>query len=160
MEAVKEYVFGIISSAVLCCIAEVLLNKNSTIGQLGKMLCGLILIISIISPLKQISLPDIAGYLDTINTDAYFYANEGKTQAKSEAANIIKSKTEAYILDKANKMHCNINVEIAVSDGDELYPCAVIITGSVSPYAKEVLSTYIEESLGIIKEKQTWNSDN
>jgi hypothetical protein len=69
---------------------------------------------------------------------------------------IIKSKTEAYILNEARKMELDITVEVELSDADPPAPCRVFIKGTASPYKKTVLGRYISDNLGIPQENQQW----
>ncbi len=153
----KTYILGIISAAIICGFVELFLTKGTTVGQIARLLGRLLIVISLIAPLKNISFSDISGYFDTLNTNAEIYVEDGKYFARDQTAGIIKSKLEAYILDKANKMQCDIVVEVSVSDDEIPFPTEVEINGSVSPYTKEVLCSYIEDSLGIAREKQRWN---
>ena len=53
-------------------------------------------------------------------------------------------------------MGLKIGVEVELDEAKYSVPSGVIFTGSVSPYAKEVLSTYVEDNLGIVRENQKW----
>jgi len=59
-------------------------------------------------------------------------------------------------LDKANQMGLDISVEVSLGE-DDMIPNGIAITGTVSPYAKEVMETFMEDTLGIAKENQQWN---
>ena len=112
--------------------------------------------ITILSPVVNISFSHITDYLNGLSAEGNFYSNSGKTLAEESMATIIKEQSEAYILDKANRMDLDIAVEVALDESNNSIPCAVTITGNISPYAKEVIGSYIEENLGISKEQQMW----
>ncbi len=154
---VKSYILSIISAAVLCAIVKVFLGEKTAAGQLGKQLSGIFLAVTIIAPLASISFSGIGNYLDNLNIEADMYVQQGKTATQEQVSAIIKSQTEAYILDKADRMGLDIAVEVELDGDNDSVPCGVRITGAVSPYGKEGLSAYIENTLGITKEKQTWN---
>ena len=153
----NSYVLSIISTALICCIIELLLSKETVVGQIARFLGRLLVVISLITPLKTISFQDLSEYLKTIQIDAAAYVENGKSNTYNQTTEIIKQKSEAYILDKANKMQCNINVDVKISEGDVPVPYQVEISGSISPYAKEVLSEFIEDSFGIAREMQQWS---
>ena len=92
------------------------------------------------------------GYNDLV-TDA---VAEGEQQTKTALARLIKQRTCAYILDKAQALNVALEVEVTLSDDDIPVPEAVRLKGKVSPYAKGRLQTIIAEDLGIEKERQTW----
>jgi len=60
-------------------------------------------------------------------------------------------------LDKANRMGLQISVEVELDDKRGNIPCGVTVTGKLSPYARTALGAYMEETLGIAKEKQKWS---
>jgi len=154
----KNYIFSIITAAIVCGIVKGFLSEKTTIGRIGGMLCGIYMVITIIAPLKDISFSGIGSYLNGLTTDADAYVQEGKHAAEIQMRDIIKTQTEAYILDKANRMGLEISVEVELDVNNSSVPCGTVVNGAISPYAKEVLSSYIEDNLGISKEKQRWNS--
>ena len=59
-------------------------------------------------------------------------------------------------MDKAKSFGAELTVEVRV-DGSELpVPCAVRVSGSISPYGKKQLGSIIADELGIALEDQTW----
>ena len=73
-----------------------------------------------------------------------------------QTVSIIKEKTEAYILEKAESLGLDISVEINFGEADSMVPTEVRISGPVSPYAKDQLSKTISTDLGIPEERQIW----
>jgi hypothetical protein len=57
-------------------------------------------------------------------------------------------------------MGAEVEVEVTLSDDSTQVPCAVTITGMVSPYLKQRLSEMIEEDLQIKREDQHWINKN
>ena len=53
-------------------------------------------------------------------------------------------------------MDAVLDVEVTLNDDDPPVPCGVKITGSISPYSKEMLSSFIANDLSIAKEDQIW----
>ncbi len=152
----KDYITGIIAVAIISAVAIGLVNKDTANGKLIKLLCGVLMCITVISPVVNISFRQITGYLQDISVGAESYSQEGEQIAKDRMKAIIKSKTEAYILDKANLMGLRIAVEVELNDSNNSVPSNVTIQGDISPYAKEILSSYIESNLAIPKENQKW----
>ena len=64
---------------------------------------------------------------------------------------IIKQRTQAYILDKAQALNTVLEVEVTLSDDDIPVPLKVRLKGKISPYAKGRLQATIAEDLGIEK---------
>lgn len=153
----KSYVLSVISASFICGIIELLLKKDSAIGKISRLLGRLLIVISLIAPLTTITFHDLYEYIDSVHINAEAYAEEGKNIARNQATEIIMPKLEAYILDKAAQLQCDLSVNILLSDDTIPVPIAIELSGNVSPYAKGVLCSYIEETLGIARENQRWN---
>ncbi len=157
MSGVKSYILQIIAAAIVCGISKSLIKDNTATGKMVNLLSGILMAITILAPLANITFHNITEFYEDISIDANAYVDTGKTYAQESTSAIIKSQTAAYILDKANNMGLQIAVEVELDDSNNSVPCGVTITGAVSPYAKGVLETYMLEQLGIAKENQKWN---
>lgn len=151
-----KYILSIVAAAIICAVARSLINEKSAMGQIVKLLTGILMTVTIIAPLANITFDNVTNYLDGLSADADAYVVNGKAVAQDEISGIIKSQVEAYILDKASSMGLKIAVEVELDEVNDQIPCGVTVTGAVSPYAKEVLSEYISDILGIPKENQRW----
>lgn len=153
----RAYILSIIATAIISAIIKTLVGKKSTTGKIAGLLCGIAIAIAVIKPLRDIKFYNIPSYLHSISLDADKYIQAGTDAAEKSVANSIKSQTEAYILDKAARMGLDISVEVELDGNCGNVPVGVMITGKLSPYAKEVLSSFLQNDLGIAKEKQQWN---
>lgn len=156
MDSIRQYLLSVAAAAIICGIAIGLSGKKSAYSTIVKMLTGLILAVTVIAPLANMKLMDFSDYIDGLSIEADDAVLEGEIMAREATASIIKSNIEAYILDKAASMDLNIEVEVTLSSTSPPGPSAVLITGAVSPYSKEVLMQYIATDLGIPKENQAW----
>lgn len=156
MDSVKNYILSIVGAAIVCGVVKSLINEKTATGQMIKLLCGILITITVIRPLVNISFGTVTGYLDSLSVSGNLYVENGKTLAQNEMSAIIKEQTEAYILDKANRMGLEIGVEVELDADNNTCPCGVTISGAVSPYAREMIGAYIEENLGIAKEHLKW----
>ena len=156
MNGIREYLLTVTAAVIVCSIAKHLAGDKSTAGKITKVVSGIFLTITVISPIKEFQLSKIDGLLDDYRIMAYETAQFGADMANAAIGDIIKEKTEAYILEEAKKMDVDISVEVKLSESEPPIPDQVIITGIVSPYKKNVLSQYISDNLGISREKQKW----
>ncbi len=154
MDGLRGYLLGLIAAAMVCAVVVKLPTKG-TVNAALKLLAGLFMSLSIISPLLKVRFSDLDLYLDDIRAEAGQIAADGENAAKSEIEGRITQAVRSYILDKAGTMGVALEVEVEVH---EFRPCAVTLTGPISPYAKGVLADYIASNLGIGKEEQTWIS--
>ena len=152
----REYILSVIAAALISAIVACLVSGNTIAGKMMRLLCGILMVVTVITPLARISFHSVSDFLSDINFDADTYVSEGERIADNEINAIIKNQSEAYILDKATRMGLEIAVEVELDDSDNSIPCQVTITGTISPYAKGVLSEYITDYLGIPKECQQW----
>lgn len=155
MAALGEYIFSVAATVLVCGIVNTMLGNTAFI-KLVKFIGGLIVLLSVVRPLYQytwpmdISLPDIPfGQWEDIPF-------QGKDSYHNALGEIIKQKTEAYILDKASDMGLSVTVEVSVSKEETPVPESVRISGSVSPYGKLQLEEMIQKDLNISKENQFW----
>ena len=114
------------------------------------------MIFCFVSPWVDMQIGDISGFFGDVSVSADSAVASGEKDAQDALQAIIKSKTEAYILDKAKSFGAELSVEVRV-DGSELpVPCTVLIKGSISPYGKKQLSSIIADELGVALEDQLW----
>ena len=59
-------------------------------------------------------------------------------------------------MDKARALQVSLTVDVILDDSGIPAPCGVRISGQVSPYAKGVLSDFMEKELGISRKEQLW----
>ena len=156
MGEIPRYLLSIVVAALICAIVKNIVGNKGIISGVIRFLCGLFLVYCVISPWYQFTNVDFSSLIDSLNVDASAVIADGENMAYEKAADIIKTKTQAYILDKARVMDMDISVEVTLNDSNPPQPCAVKLTGETSPYGKKILSQYIEDNLGIAKEDQIW----
>ncbi|MBQ8359115.1 MAG: hypothetical protein IJX37_04265 [Oscillospiraceae bacterium] len=153
---IRHYLLRLISAALLCGIVNGLLGKKGALGAAVKLMTGIFMVFTLVSPWVKLQIGDLSGLIGDISASADIAVESGQTDARAALETIIKSKTEAYILDKAKSFGAELTVEVRV-DGSELpVPCAVRVSGSISPYGKKQLGSIIADELGIALEDQTW----
>ena len=152
----KNYITSIIIAGIICSIIDLLLDKKTATGKIAKILTGILMSVTILTPFTNISFKYITNYFDSLSFHADNYVEQGKFSAQNSISEIIKAQTEAYILDKANALGANIQVEVMLSESQLPVPEFVKISGVVSPYVKKRLSVLLEEDLGISEENQIW----
>ena len=157
MDSLRQYLITVTSAAVVSAVVNSFAGKNGTHSAVIKMLTGLFVSLAVISPILKLEINEFGDFSNSFLEEAQSTASIGEAAALSSVREIITDKTSAYILDKANSMGLDINVEVILDDENPPKPCFVIISGSVSPYAKEILGEYIADNLAIPKEDQQWS---
>lgn len=155
MNRIQEYVFSVVVIALLCSIISNLM-QHTHMKQLGKILCGLVLLFAVLRPFTEVREIDFGDFMLSYEQEAQEAVALGEQISLNSLMDIIKLETEAYILDKAAAVQADITVTVSVREDPEPSPVSAEITGSVSPYARLMLERMMEENLGITKENQRW----
>lgn len=156
MEKIGKYLLSVVCAAIICAAVNMLTGKKNAQSAIIRLISGLYMALTLISPLVNIRLTDYADYFRNFSVEGENAVAMGKAAATDALGAIIKDQTQAYILDKAVSMDTVLKVEVTLNNENPPIPCGVTLTGSVSPYTKEVLSNFIADDLGISKEDQVW----
>lgn len=156
MDEIRAYLLRITAAALLCGILTKILGKKGMLTTTVKLITGVFMALTVVGPLVSIRLDTLDEFTEGISYDASAAVAEGEISAMETMSEIIKQQTQAYILDKAETLGAQLSVEVILSEDTPPVPCAVRITGKISPYGKSVLSAYINDDLGIGVEDQIW----
>ena len=149
----REYILSVCAAAVTTAILRTLAGKG-TAWELLKMLSGLFLAVTVMAPLVHLELPDPANWISDYTAQGREAAAAGEKLAENYSAAIISAEVEAYILDKANRLGADLDVEVTL-DG-ACMPVMVTLTGGASPSVREELSRCLEAELGMGEEAVSW----
>lgn len=156
MEGIRQYLISIIAVATIISILLVFFGKNGTISAIVRLLGGLVLVFTVLSPLTKVQIGNWQDFYGSITSDASAAATQGQEMAANAAAAIIKEELEAYIQDKALQMQLQVDIHVELSDTYPPTPETVVVRGAVSPYAKKHLAQFLSENIGIPEENQLW----
>lgn len=156
MEGISQYLLSVIAAAIISGIAVNIFGKKGLYASAVKLIAGLFLVVTVMSPWTKLQFEDISSYFLDMQTDADLIVEEGEEIAVEAAVAIIKEEVEAYILDKACSLDVDIEVNVTFDTSDPLLPNAITIKGTASPYVKRQLQQMISDDLGIPKENQAW----
>ena len=156
MSNVAQYLLTVIAAAVISGIVMRIMDDKSVFHPIIKLLTGLFLTVTAISPVLNLHFDDLSSYFSDLESEASSIVSEGKEIAAHATGSIIKSQVEAYILDKAASLNLNIDVEVVLSETEPVYPAFIQFNGSVSPYGKQCMEQIVSDELGIPKENQKW----
>lgn len=156
MGAVGAYLLRLTGAALICGVVTAFFGKKGTFGGVIQLLTGIFLTLNMVSPWVQLRLGGWTDLLQDFSVSADTLGQSGEKAAREAMAQRISEQTKAYILDKAQALEASLTVEVILDDSGIPAPCGVRISGKVSPYAKGVLSDYMEKELGIPREEQLW----
>lgn len=156
MGALGQYILSVIAAAIICSIILRLVGDKGSYAPVMKLLCGIFLMITAVSPWIELRLENYVWIAESTMLDADEAVAVGQEAANSAMRTIIKDNAEAYILDKAAQLNASIEVEIILDSAQPPAPESIRIRGTASPYAKTCLKQYISSQLGIPEDKQIW----
>lgn len=155
MAVFREYAVSVIATTLICTAISSLIH-NSAVKGMFKLVTGIILCISVVAPLLQLDF-SITDTFESLALDGGNIASAaGKKLSQDALRAIIKKDTEAYIQDKAADLNADIMAHVILNQGDPPIPERVVLSGRISPYAKQQLQKILKEQLGIPKENLEW----
>lgn len=154
MDELRQYIICITAAAIAVAILTRLTDGKSASGAITKMSTGLFLTFMIIHPLIQLDFSIFTDWTDSFEVQSGRAVTSGEKMANDAMGDIIKTNTEAYILDKAQTYGADLTVEVMLNE--YRIPSSVTLTGKVSPHGKRQLQKILKEELDITEENQIW----
>ena len=159
MEAIRRYLFSLCAAALLCSLVRALVPKGR-MKSICSLLCGVFLAMTALTGLAGWELSDVAEELTKMRIAAEEARTGVEIRNREALSAIIKSKTEAYIWDKADEMGVALEVEVETRDlGSGPYPWRATLTGACGGEKRTALTRYIEENLAIPEARQVWQCE-
>lgn len=154
MDTVREYLLSVTAVSILCGIIGTLAGKKGVVSSILKLLMGTVLALTVIHPLVNLQITHFHWYIDGLSSDVQAAVTHGEDMSVQAMEGIIKSETQAYILDKAASLEVDLYVEVILNN---MVPAEVHLSGPISPNARMQISAWIADNLGIPKEAQYWD---
>ena len=148
------YILSVTCAAVLAAILRTIAGEGA-MGKLTKLLSGLFLAVTVLSPLVKLEIPDPVPWLEDYMAEGEAAAQAGEVMAKDYSDAIISSELEAYILDKAAALGYELSAEVRVDDGG--LPETVVLSGEITTVDRAALSRMLARELGIGEEAVIWS---
>ncbi|MDR1116806.1 MAG: stage III sporulation protein AF [Oscillospiraceae bacterium] len=158
MEVLKTWILGITAASIIVSAAAAIAPQGH-MRSIVRFIGGLVLFISVISPLKDFNLEDMAFYQAQYRAEYEDYEEKLIFNSSAQIKLIIEDRTRTYILQKADSLQLDCDVTVITKAAKDAYPYPAEITGTYSgaESAAEELKRFIESELGVPKEKQKWN---
>ena len=156
MEVLGCYILSVTSAAILFSILHSMLDKKSSSAVLLQLIGGLFLTFTIISPVADIKFDSLFDFPPDYISQGNLLSAQGRKTTQDQLREIIKQRSEAYILDKAMSYQTPIHVEVSLRQDETPVPTAVRLQGSITPYAKSAMQQRLQDEIGIPRENQIW----
>lgn len=155
MRALAEYIVSVSAAALLCGILNSIMVKG-TAREILKLVSGLFLAFSVISPVSNLRLPELTEIEATWQTEAADAVHAGEIMARDAVSDSISEQLETYILDKAESMGLDLTVHVSLKMDDSCLPETVTMEGRASAEERQQLTVEITEALGLTEEDIKW----
>lgn len=151
MDGARQWLLGVVLTAFAGGLARRLTPRGREQALVG-LVCGLLLTLALLRPLAGLKWeePDQAWEGPDQAALAETYRQEGQRALSA----VIEEKTEAYILDKADRLGLQCTVEVTAAAGENGIPLPDTVT--IRGGRSAALEAYIQEEVGVPPEKQIW----
>jgi len=150
MELVRGWLLGITGAAILAAVADGLMPEGG-VRQVGKLVCGLVLLFAVLAPLSGgngFCLTQVLGYDEgQLEQDVQRLKEETNEQMKQ----IIQEELSAYSMDKVQQMglDCQVRVLCEADEQGLLLPREVQVHGLTRQEEKQLLVRELAQELGV-----------
>lgn len=155
MHRIGVYAVSLIAASMICAVLQALMPAGGR-KQILRIICGVFLLLTLLTPLSGVRLPDLSDYLAGFRSEGEAAAAVGQEMALTERQELIILGLQSYILDKAAAL--GFEPEVSITLDPEGVPTAVTLEGSFTPSQQEALRAVLQDDLGIAKEDQQWMS--
>ena len=152
----KSYLISVMAASIVCASIKRIFDKKNGVFSVVRLISGIMLCMIAISPILKVDMNsfDLYSFLG-VDTDIQPVL-DGEIKAAEAKKEFIQQATETYIQNKAAEVDCELEVEGMLAEEHPYAPNGVIVSGSVSPHAKEKIHNWIKDQLLIPSEDQKW----
>ena len=157
MTAVRSWLLAVIAVSLLCAAAEAIMPRGA-VKRVGKLVCGLVLLAAILSPLTALDLSGGQRWLEDYLAALDLREAELEETVNGQMKGIIEQEYAAYIVDKAAQLGltCGLRVECRVSEEGLCLPVRAEVSGGLTEEERLRLVQIIESDLGIPESEQIY----
>lgn len=154
MEHLRTYILSVVAAALLCALSIRLMGKNAAGFAVVRMVCGVIMAAVILQPFGKLRMPNLSAYFSDLEKQVRSVVSMGTDKSLNEISSRIQHQTQAYLQNKAQELGAELQIQVTLNE--RFVPEAVILSGTISPGAKAILSEVITKDLGVGEEGQFW----
>lgn len=160
MDLIRSWLLSVTCAALLLALADALMPRGLP-RKVGKLTGGLVLFLAVVSPVTQVSEPDLAGWIGTYRAEAAMAAGRLEETDRELLESIIAEETAAYIEGKADELGavCRALVICRESESGLPVPAGVTVLGELTEEQQNRLSRLIAADLAIPAECQSFMNE-
>ena len=169
IDGVRSWLLGIVLTSLAGGLARQLVPQGKEQAMV-RLVSGLLLALAILRPLAGGGWEGLELAAGSFNLQSEAQAERYRKNQQEALSAIIAEKTEAYILDKADRLGLRCTVEVVVAAGENGIPLPDTVTAGESgiplPVSAAIRGAYspalaecMEEEVGIPAQEQIWLED-
>ena len=160
MGAVRSWLMAVIAVSLLCAVADALMPRGA-VRRAGKLVCGLVLLGAVLSPVAGLDVESGQRWLDGYLASIQNRESELEETVESQMKGIIEQEYAAYIVDKAAELGltCTARVDCKLSEDGLYLPVRTEVAGLKTAGGQEELIRVIETDLGVPAERQFYREE-
>lgn len=157
MSALREWFLGVTAAALAVSLAQAL-TPEGTIKKIGRLVGGLVLLLSAVRPLMGWEGVSLGGLSLSPDPAVVEEAAQSGTQVMKT---LIAQKAGAYIVDKGQSLGFTCKAEVGVAEDSAGWPIPweATVFGEWTQAQKKALSQAVEEELGIPAQRQSFREE-
>ena len=157
MGAVRGWLLAVIAVSLLCAAADALMPPGA-VKRVGKLVCGLVLLGAILSPVASLDIDSSQRWLDGCLASLQSREAELEETVNSQLEAVIEEEYAAYIVDKAAQLgwSCTARVDCEYSEEGLYLPVRTELTGFQTAEIQEQMIRVISEDLGVPAQSQIY----
>jgi len=156
-ELLRQWIIGLCGASVITACAQSIVPAGA-VKKVLRLISGLVLTLTLISPLARPDLDDYALSLAGYHESVLALTEDLNEQEKRLERLYIEEGCAAYILDEAHALGLEGRVEVRAKWRDDCWvPWEVQLYMNASEESRQRLAARLEGELGITAERQSWH---
>lgn len=156
MAGAQQWLLSVLTVCVLCALAQAVMPPGPVKG-VGRLVCGLVLLCTVLSPLPGLDLEGNTRWLEGWLEGLEEQKRALEQQVGEERKVIIEESYAAYIVDKAEELGLTCTAQVFCREEAGLYlPHWTEVSSPDSQEAQQVLSQFIRQDLGVPLARQSY----
>lgn len=157
MGLIRGYLLSVVAVSMIAAIASTMV-KTSLISKVLRLICGILVLLVVISPLSKIDLNQLSDRLQAYVSVDTTKMDDTAKRAEELFKHQVQKSTQSHIEQIANKMGMTVTAKVTVKDGPVPTPTEVELIGKFRVDQMNELSDYIAKNIGISYDRQTWRT--
>lgn len=157
----RNWLTSLIAVSILCAGADALMPSGGP-KRVGKLLCGLVLLCTVLMPLSRLDLEGSTQWLEDWWAELECRGGELAEQAEDAARPVIEARYAAYITDKAARLGLppvSARVTCRAAGEGVLLPGRAEIAGALTAEERETLTAALREEWGLEEDQVCYEGE-